>query len=571
MKPLLRILSAKRSVLISAIAAVAIISGWRLWAIANQPPHLLEIADEIGSIPDYMEGVFPNVDGSSLVYFKETETGIGTYLYDTVAGESHLLIEQQEKGYGNQCRMLGWSPDGKILAYVTIFYNNPANPKIPPTTVILFDGTSGKIEGEIPAGAYAFDSQFTWLSADSFIYSTYQHRSWLTFSRNQTGKWVESQVTKRFVIGNLNGLTVTSPHSFAWLKGNEVWSYDLASGTLKNVWGTTNELDSFAYDDRTGDFLFSCLDSIGPLLIRFRPPESWQKQGTVVDVSRTHRTSAFDLDMRHGVYKFTVQTNSGLSTFVWNGMLRYYAFAGRSLFFTGCQPDGLPCLWQYDMGSGAVSCLDSSLQHRLRYAKLVTPTSGVETNADGTELAFHLWQPAQIIPGKKYPVILGQLLHSWNPCQQIAANAGYYFAAVNFTNWINPNNSWAGQVMGLYKVLANNPSVDTNRIYLISYSAQAADVGEALDSKPDFCKGVALFHPSCFPSLSGAHLSKVLLVGGTDDRSSSAVGLIEYQNQLVASGVPVDCVVQKGVQHFNRSTASERQTALQFARFLSEK
>lgn len=546
---------------------------WRLWVIASQPPHLFDIAAEIGSIAQTRVGLFPNRNGSSLIFFQETETGLGTYLCETASGKSHLLFEQKEKGYGNQFRMLGWSPDDSYFAYAVLADPSPTNSL---KAIILYNGISGEPMAKIPAEACSPDSQFIWLSTRSFAYSTYTHRSWLIFSQNPDGNWVQTQVVKRFTDGKLINLTVISPHSIAWLKTGDIWTFDFSSGTSEKIWeSSTNQLRSFSYAEETGNFLLNCGDEIGPFSIAFRPPTSWDKQGSILNTVRNPvRERYADLDMRHGLYSFALKINTNLvpTTFVWEGMLRYHAIGGDFLFFTGNDVGGAPGIWQYDIKSKTVRSLVSGLQRTLKHSKIVPSLNRAGTNASGKEIGYHLWEPTHVSPGKKYPLILGQSLYVWNSSPQVAANAGYYFATANFTNWINEIDTWPAEVTGLYEILAKNPNIDTNRVFLIAYSAQAGDVGQVLASKPDFCAGLILFHPASWPDLSKTHISKIFLVGGTDDKEDSLPEqLIKFQNDAVSFGTDFHFLLQDGVQHLTRSVATEREQAVQLARFLAGK
>src|ERR1022692_2989893 len=178
----------------------------------------------------------------------------------------------------------------------------------------------------------------------------------------------------------------------------------------------------------------------GPISIAFRPPTSWDKQGSILNTVRNPvRERYADLDMRHGLYSFALKINTNLvpTTFVWEGMLRYHAIGGDFLFFTGNDVGGAPGIWQYDIKSKTVRSLVSGLQRTLKHSKIVPSLNRAGTNSSGKEIGYHLWEPTHVSPGKKYPLILGQSLYVWNSSPQVAANAGYYFATANFTNWIN--------------------------------------------------------------------------------------------------------------------------------------
>ena len=107
MQTLRKFLSKKRTGLLLIAAVVLFVVGWRLVAMARQPSNIFKIANEIGSVAQTREGVYPNRSGTSVVFYQETETGLGTYLHVIQTGKTHLLYKQPEKGYGEQYRRIG--------------------------------------------------------------------------------------------------------------------------------------------------------------------------------------------------------------------------------------------------------------------------------------------------------------------------------------------------------------------------------------------------------------------------------------------------------------------------------
>src|SRR5208283_651998 len=124
--------------------------------------------------------------------------------------------------------------------------------------------------------------------------------------------------------------------------------------------------------------------------------------------------------------------------------------------------------------------------------------------------------------------------------------------------------------MQLYETLANNPNIDTNLVYLFATSAESGYLSQFVAEKPDLWRGVILLNPVVEPGLSNTHLSRIFIVGGTDDVNNSVEQLTKYQDEAARAGIPVKLVVQNGVQHITRSIATERERTRQFARFLLE-
>src|SRR5579859_1580593 len=138
-----------------AVIAVAIVVGWRLCVIASQPAHLMAIATEVSSIalPKEelnAEELVPSRDGHGVVFFKETETGLGTFFWDADIGKSKYLFEQREKWYAGDLGIVAWSPSDHFFACA--FKSDPDPGRQQPTRDInIYDGNTGEAAIKITA------------------------------------------------------------------------------------------------------------------------------------------------------------------------------------------------------------------------------------------------------------------------------------------------------------------------------------------------------------------------------------------------------------------------------------
>lgn len=567
---MLRKFFSKRRTALWLIAGVLLLGfGLHLLVVASRPAHIFKIAAELGAVAQTREGVYPNDDGSAVVFYQETKTGMGTYLHVVASGKAHLLYEQAEKDYGDQFRRVGWSPDGRLFAYAALADEANTNAS---KSLVLFDVEAGAEAARLPASAFVRDSQFVWLTSQSFVYSAYNQRSWLVFERGNAGEWTQTQVVKRFADGRLDNLTAIAPKKIAWLQKGQVWTFDFATAASQSIWeSSTNRLRSFRFNQKSGDLLLNCTDKSGAVAISYRPPKSGDTAGAITSVVRhPPRSTYVNLNMQGGRYTFTLKTAAEAepAVFVWEGMLRYHALADQFLFFTGNKLDGLPGVWRYDVPNQTVKLLASGFPGQLKYTKIVPPVYQAVADNLGQQWGYHLWKPLSIQPGKKYPVILGQALHVWNPFPQIAVNAGYYYAAACLTNWINPQDTWPQAVTGMYDELARDPNVDTNRVYFIVYSAQAGSAREVLSARPNLCEGLILMRPGGLPNLKDIQRSRILMIGGAEDKDAPVERLRKYHDEAAKLGIPVDFLIQDGVQHVIRSVNSEREQVMQFTKFL---
>lgn len=442
------------------------------------------------------------------------------------------------------------------------------DPQNPARNLDIYDGATGGPAKKIVA---QWDSKFIWLSDESFAYSSY-NQAWIVFQRADNGDWTQTRVIKRFGDGKLENLVATSPHSVAWRQENEIWTCDFDSGAPEKIWSlTTGQLETFSCADN-GDLLLNCRDENGPLSIRLRQPELGEKQATVLaETRRLDPGSNVKLSEAGGQYTFLIMQNGGENSvrFVWDGMVESYALAGKFLYFVGNKTSDPPGIWRYGVNSKETVCVDSELNKPLKYARGVLPEVGTGTNAAGGQFTYHIWTPMHVKAGKKYPLIIGQTHYMWFSYEQIAPNAQWFFAFVDRPSWWDGLSSWKEDVTGLYSILARNPNIDTNRVFIFGTSAESYYLSRLLDENPGLFKGAILFDSGSRPDVLKSDLSDILVVAGGDD-GDNAKSLPAYQDQAAKAGVPVTLILQDGAQHITRSVAAERQRARAFTQFLLE-
>ncbi len=197
-------LTAHRTGLWLVLGAVLVVAGWRLCIIASQH-HLLAVAREVGSIGLSKEGLFneeliPNHDGTQVIFYQETETGVGTYLCEPASGKIQMLFEQKEKGYSLHCGMLGWSPDGRYFAA-----GIPANVEVFDyvKSIVVYDAKTVTPVFTVSGDGFSWDSKFIWLSDNSFAWTTH-NQTWLVYGQMPNGNWQQTQVVKKFGDGSGN-------------------------------------------------------------------------------------------------------------------------------------------------------------------------------------------------------------------------------------------------------------------------------------------------------------------------------------------------------------------------------
>jgi predicted esterase len=554
-----------------AIAAVAFVGGWRLVIVACQPPHWLEIATELGSVP-HKGNLHPNLDGTGLFYDRGTEAGVGVFFWDAATGQSKFLFEKKEPDFDDwRDRMLAWSPDYNLFACIVRANLGPGKPS---AEMVLYDGNTGDVATKIPSDRLVWYSQFAWLSPRSFAYSS-RNQSLVVYEQQSNGAWAQAHFFEQPIASkNWLGLTGLSSQSVMWRDGDDVWMFDFQSNSSSKIWQapTNTTLESFGVTE-TGNVLLKCSDREGHASLLVDPSKGKPDSShSVLSVTRNPEREMYaDLTEDRGVHTFVIKMNakSEAVRFTWEGLVEQWVLSGTHLFFIGSLPDQPTSIWEYDVASKEQSCLVPGLEHGMRHGELATPQSGVTTNSLGKLINYRVWEPVHLRPGKKYPLILGETFNVWFPYPQVAANEGYYFATVDRPSWYEGLDNWDSDVPCLYKALAENPRIDTTRVFLIGISAETFYLRQAMIAYPKLWRGAILLSPSALPELSNLHSHRVFIADGRED-ISAVKRLIEYQNEAAGIGIPVRLVLQNGATHITRSVATERERTQQFARFLLE-
>ena len=545
--------------LLAVLSGVLLASAAIAWSSLHQVPHLQKIATEVGSVPHFLVGVYPNHGGSSFIYFQETETGLGAYLGETATGKTRLLDDEPEKDYHHRFRLLDWSADDTLLLFATSGNGG----------IHICNGLTGETITNFPCDSYAADSQFVWLDRRSFMFSTYTHRSWLVYGQRSDGTWAQTQVIKRFGPGKLPQLAATSPHSVAWLQDHVIWSYDLNSGeTMKVFESDSNQVSAFNFSPRLSHYLITCLDNEGLCQIELGPPAAVDKTGTVINILRPPpkaEKATVTVEPNGGHPQVTIRSASGTATtFVWDGMMQYRNLGGDSLFFAGNRPDGVPGVFQFDIPSQSVRQITSVRSNSFRYAKVSVPAVGTFTNEDGRVMSYHLWPPVTKASRKKHPIMVGEGMPDWQQYPQLAANAGWFYAQADLTGWNIAR--FPDEVTALYDNLRGNPEIDTNKVFFIGFCAQNVTMPQLVREHPGLARGLVLSYPyGIMPEAD--HL---LLLGGYGAEAAPEAGVIMMHEHAWKAGCDSTLLMLNGVQHITRSAGAEREQGRQFIRFLSQ-
>lgn len=533
-----------------------------------------DIVRELCSVPQFEQDLTPNHANTRLVFCQDTEEGIGIYYCDTAGGKPQLLCVQKEKGNrGRRFTMLGWTPDDSLFACA--WPENTQDKEF----ILIFGGLTGRLLSKIEADQSL--GQFAWLSTDSFAYST-AGTSVRVVMKQADGSWAHKRYFPN-VATKMDNFVAISPDSVAWRDGDGIWSLNVDSGSTGKIWeATTNHLVEFtAVTDGSG-LLLNCSDDIGQYLLWLDLQDKHivdlgrisDQQNFVRGAVWTGRGTGYACltnDLAGSAFCIKTAEMEKPILIPWKGGVHNLTLSGKQLFFTG-NPDGqTPGILEYDIEANSFRCIVSSAGGLLNNNVGNSPVCQLMTNSLGEKRFYHLWTPPHVPPDKKHPILLAQELNYWFPCFQMAADSGYYVAVVDrpfFNTWDgNPEQSWVEDVGSLYKIMARNPNVDANRVYLYACSRETSFLSQLMNDRPSLAKGAILFSPTGLPDASALQNKRILIVDGRLDGDAEK-RLSEFQDQASQAGNSITLLLEDDAGHIFASGASVRNQTRQFAQFI---
>jgi predicted esterase len=547
-----------------ALGLVLLIVGWR-WVVYAGTKSLKKEGREMVQITRLYNNPVPNHAGDKLLYMKNTETGLGVYLKNLSTGKTQTIQEIPETRVLGSFYLLEWSPDDSILAYTQPRTGQKQE-------VVLCSGSTGKPFAKI--AAQGIIDEFRWLTTNSFAYVN-EAKNVFVATRKAQGIWGKPRQFKKTVASPITRLEAISPKKLGWIQDNIIWTWEPSKKKLTQIWKSEDgKLLYYSYSRENEKFLITTLnkdkgyqiwsmgiDSTTPELLETTQSKIAQPKWINNGQGYAYRCAdhwADSLILRRDLSASPVSLFS-------EGQIVDYRPNSDQIFIHGSEKDGPRGIWEYDIRTGSQRCVVSPMEQPFSFEGKVTHVCGVITN-QSREIPYHLWRPANLKPGKKYPLILGQTRYDWNPYPQIAARSGFYFVMVTRKSWARMED-WDKDIMAIYDDL-NDPHIDKKRIYLYGHSAETSLVSNIASEKPDLWKGVLLFSPTTLPDLSRSHISTMLIAAGKNDEGNGK-RLPEYQANAAKAGVDVHIVMNPEAMHTAYSKSSEQERVDVLATYLS--
>ena len=139
-----------------------------------------------------------------------------------------------------------------------------------------------------------------------------------------------------------------------------------------------------------------------------------------------------------------------------------------------------------------------------------------------------------------------------------------------FNTWNGEReHSWIEDVSRLREIMAQNPSIDTNRVYLYACSAETYYLSQLMNERPALANGAILFSPTELPNPAILDTKRLLIVDGMAD-GDAIKRLTEFQDRATEKGSDQSLFLQNDAGHIAASGTTETDRARQFAKFMSD-
>jgi len=242
---------------------------------------------------------------------------------------------------------------------------------------------------------------------------------------------------------------------------------------------------------------------------------------------------------------------------------------GEHLYILGTQTNEPPGLWDYNVNSELLNCLLPALPP-LRYAAFAAVTYHVTTNDLDQAVGYYIWAPTCLIPGKKYPLMLGQSTYRWVLEAEVAANSGYYFAMAERPTWSSERfRNWGEDVQSVCTALIKNENIDTNRIVLSSTStAEGWPLQQLMENDPAFAAG-AFLSGGMGPKTTCGYPANIEMLVGDKDQYFKLDALKRYLEDAAHNGIAVKIVLRNG-PHSTIALENQILLAREYADFLRD-
>jgi hypothetical protein len=206
----------------------------------------------------------------------------------------------------------------------------------------------------------------------------------------------------------------------------------------------------------------------------------------------------------------------------------------------------------------------------MRYAKPGSRLSSSVTNSLGNIHPCEIRLPGSFDPRKKYPLVLHQGMVTLT---EAIANANAYYVIVTRPGpeFQHPQlKEWGEDIMAAYRLMAGDPHVDTNQVYLLAASAETVYMSQLMNKEPTLWKGAIMMSPVAFPDLLQSKADRFLINYGDEDQFDTEKQILKFQSNAARLGVPVRVVAAQQAGHTFVSETARTESIKAIMSFLVE-
>jgi dienelactone hydrolase len=525
-------------------------------------------------------------------------------------------------------KVFPWSPDDCRFIYT---HQGPgavdADYERPNISLLsVCNANTGEVEATLPVPR-GLVAGLSWLSPTAFIVASAENGRDLFLAEREADGWQTRLLDNppggtNHVSNKIFSMAAISSNAVIWLQGNSLWTINIPSNKV-HKWmdlPISHIFTAFDYSEETQQFLLSSLavrgdadraDSLWRLALD--DVSSLQKIGSV---PRGHDKNWNDASWINGARQFAC-ISDGLRVHELPGTNAVTYFPGRSIEYFAASPDGRRVfvvgdvtnqpgagIWEFNLATKQIRPVIAASEQPLQHVKHVTPQEAhVKLPAKKSHVPVVIYPPVGFDPAqrKKYPIVLASIRFSAaqpyiSQYGEAIANAGAYFVVVD-SSWDFRDEGiaqWESIVYDFHTHLLESqsesqkkpqlwsmrnqgvddsvpmPTIDKDRIFIMSISAQSRGLMNLLKNHPGLCQGVICLVPAGqFPEpaeLQTGRKPLKMLVTTTDGNNEY---LKKYKETAWKSGLLVDYVIHPGAPHAFIAGQSQRERIRAMLNFIT--
>jgi len=349
-------------------------------------------------------------------------------------------------------------------------------------------------------------------------------------------------------------------------------------------------ITGFVYSRATGTFLLQKTENKRDSLCLFDPQTSKISLIAKADSIRnaqwlgTNTCAWIGFDSGTNRILLTSTTGKGTSSLSLPGNTDWFqALSGSQFLLTGMfSNEPAMGIWQYDNEARQLHPVVAGSDHPSVYAKALEPLNGTIAIPSGRKVNYTMFPPANFDRHKKYPLVIGDTIFGvalngdhgrlWVPNM---ATCGAFVVIVDRAGWFKGIEQWGENVLGVTQKLAQNPAIDTGRIYLFGASAETTYMCEVMTNSADLWKGAIFLNPTGLPDFSQVPdhwlvqaRTKILISAGAEEGQEQFFK--KYQTEALCSGVIVEYVIHAGENHHLIGNAAQFERSKAIMHFIFE-